>query len=314
MGYVTNRTELNCFRIVKKTLDELYSQLPGSDEERVGNIQNRLELLREEYKHLKFGMVPSYDNDLFKIYAYTYCYVAAHANIVYHLLNHESSQQLANAFVGREMKLSCIGGGPGSDLLGVLKFMQRTNKRGVLRFDIYDREENWTIPLATWRKLLPDVYHQFVSSVRFAALDVFDRKTWERYPKLLDADLFTVSYILSEIYFRRKGANTFFRYLFEKAKPGAFFLFIDNVLVPTHDWFDGLVREHNRYRTQGRIRIIHTSNSYPAQQYSFCIDSNECKEDLSPHYGRYYDKFGQIACPKLKSDIVFRICRKEGER
>lgn len=313
MVHVVDKMGLNCFRVVKGVLDELYNQLPAPSEERNTIIQNRLELFRDTYKSLRTGKVPSY-NDLFKTYAYTYCYVAAHANIVYNLLNLESSHELAGAFIEREIKLSCIGGGPGSDLLGILKFMQQNDKVGALRFDVYDKEENWTIPIRMWRKLLPDLYGQFIVSGRFATVDVNDSKSWKKYPKIWDADLFTISYLMSEVYSTKNDAEAFFKSLFEKAKPGSFFLFIDNILVPTHKWFDSLVEAHNQRGTQGHIRLINTSDNYPMQQYSFCIENNERKDDLIPHYGRYYDQFGLVSCPKLKSDVVFRICRKEKER
>jgi hypothetical protein len=313
MRYVVDKTGLNCFRLVKKALDELYDQLSVSSEEKNTIIQSRLELFRDEYKSLRSGKVPSY-NDLFKTYAYTYCYVAAHANIVYNLLSLESSQELAGAFTENEMGLACIGGGPGSDLLGILKFMQQSNKAGSLRFEVYDKEENWTIPLRMWRKLLPDVYKQFIVSGHFATIDVTNPASWRRYHRLWDADLFTISYMMSEVYSTKNEANAFFKSLFGIAKPGSFFLFVDNILVPAHKWFDDLVEEHNQSKKHGHIRLISTSDSYLAQQYSFWIENNECKDDLSPHYGRYYDQFGQVSCPKLKGEVVFRICRKEEER
>lgn len=304
MRYVVEETGLNSFRLIKKVLDELYCRLPSKEKDIL--IQNRLENLRYEYKGLDVGAVPSY-NDFFKNFAYVYCYVAAHANIVYELLNLKNSQELADAFDGNILKLSCLGGGPGSDIVGILKYVESKNKLATLNFCVYDREVRWRDSLSSVCNHLTS----FSIFPTFRMLDVTDVGTWMKHSELLDSDLFTMSYFMSEVYSRHNDANTFFKYLFEQAKLGSFFFFVDNILIPTHKWFDDLVKEHNHSRKQGRIRLINTSDWCQSQQYSFQMESNEYKEDLSPYYGRYSDRFGRASCPKLKADVVFRVCRKE---
>ena len=309
MRLIADETKLGCFRFVKKMLDALYERDATLSNNFDEVIQDSLNLLRIEYNNLKYGEVPSYNTNS-RNFAYIYCYLAAHANIMYNLLNLEDSKELANAFNGNTMKLSCIGGGPGSDFLGILKFLQCSNKTALLKFDTYDREENWFESLKMWRKLLPDVYTQFQVAARFAKLDVSNPVSWKQYPQLWEADLFTISYIMSEVFPIKEDANTFFLNLFEQAKSGAFFIFVDNISVPTHKWFDGLVEKYNHSGRKGHIRLINTSDWYPSQQYSFQMEFKERKEDLIPYYGRYYSQIGKILYPRLEAVVVFRICRK----
>ena len=197
-----------------------------------------------EYKELDVGKAPSY-SDLFTNFAYIYCYVAAHANIVYELLNLKNSQELARAFDGNIMRLSCLGGGPGSDIIGMLKYTESKNKLATLKFCVYDREVRWRDSLSSACNHLTS----FPILPTFKILDVTNVETWTKYPELLDSDLFTMSYFMSEIYSRHNEANTFFKILFEQAKLGSFFFFVDNILIPTHKWFDDLVEEHNQSGT-----------------------------------------------------------------
>jgi len=211
MSYVVGESELNCFRFIKKVLDELYNQLPPSPDGKDITIQRSLDRFRDEYSYLDIGEVPNY-NDYFKNFAYIYCYVAVHANIVYNLLNLDGSLELARAFDGNALKLSCVGGGPGSDFLGILKFLRQNKKEALLNFEIYDKEANWFESLKMWRKLLPDVYNKFQVSARFAMVDVCNPESWKKYPQLWDADLFTMSYMMSEVYSKKGEANVFFRH------------------------------------------------------------------------------------------------------
>src|SRR5205085_8729390 len=103
--------------LVKGVLDNLYEQLPDKDEYIKDDlIKKRLLCLREDYRNLINGIIPLYD-DLYKCFAYLYCYAAAHANVIYELI--KLSSNLWRLFNSDRVHMSCLGGGPGCDLLGV---------------------------------------------------------------------------------------------------------------------------------------------------------------------------------------------------
>ena len=60
--------------------------------------------------------------------AYVFTYLGAHADLVYQTLNGASPDSKA-IFNQPKVKIACIGGGPGSDLLGAVKFAERLKKQ-----------------------------------------------------------------------------------------------------------------------------------------------------------------------------------------
>lgn len=305
MGDVATNS-MTCFKILKIVLDKMYEQLPTGknyvDKDAV--IQERLDSLRDDYKKLIDGTIPKY-YDSYKRFAYLYRYVAAHANIVYELIN--LSIKLKNVFEMDEVNVSCIGGGPASELLGIQKFMKRTEKTTTIHYYILDRQDLWR---DYWHCICENLDSPFKASSSFQTFDVADSLTWSKFKKLWNAELFTLSFFMSEVFPIQERANVFFETMFEQAKTGAFFLFIDNISVGAESWFDSLVEKHNKSRKQGRIEVIRTSDSHESGQYVFQMEHQECKEDLIPFYGRYYDRFRKLSCPRLQANVVFRICRK----
>lgn len=285
--------ELRLFITVKKTLDLLYPDLP---DEKDAFVQQKLELLRENYKGLHRGNMPDY-SDLFTRFAYLYCYVPFHANVVYKLLN-RNSQEFAQVFNKSEINVACIGGGAGSDLLGILKYTLESGHKKIPRFQIYDRQNLWQDVLNNLKIICENSESRFFALQlkplpRVCALDATNFSEQEQLSELKEADLFTFSFLISELY-PKDAVNYFFQTLFEQAKPGAVFLFVDN--IHTNLWFDYSAESHIVTLDQGTEE--------------FCMDSTERLDHLSPHFGRYCDRNGFPSKPRLKASVVFRICRK----
>lgn len=121
--------------------------------------------------------------------------------------------------------------------------------------------------------------------------DVTQATSWENNSKYLSSDLFTMVYFLSEVYSLRDKAEAFFVNMFEKAKSGALFLFLDNNSPAFYEWFDEMVKKSPidvLEKFEGKIGIL---------------DYSEEKSDL----GEYWKKFDH---PKLGADAAYRICRR----
>lgn len=278
---------MNCFQIVKTVLDEIYAEIPGvQDGIRDGHIRSALSYLRQKYAKLLTDDAPiDYANPVNR-FAYVYSYVTCHANLVATRI--AEARMLRRLFNQPKVNISCIGGGPGSDFLGILKFMMQASKEATVKCFLLDGEERWG---ESWVDVDNKVDPTFRISTHFQRMDVTDANSWNCTQKFVrQSDLFTLTYFMSEVHKQKSLAEPYFNNLIEQAKPGALFLYIDNNRPEFYDWFDHLVTQHG-------LEVLDTK-SYVAQ-----MPFDEEKRDL----GIYYTKFGS---PKLEADIAYRLCRK----
>jgi hypothetical protein len=271
-------------QLIKLVLDQAYADMPCAAEgEKDEQIKGRLEMLSSTYRGLTRGPhVPIDYADPVTRFAYIYRYTIAHADYVMQLIRRHAT--LARLFDGPEATVSCLGGGPGSDFLGVMKHMLLGRKKGDLTCYIFDRERAWGDSWSDVAKVLDADFRVFPV---FQQLDVTSVATWQAYHKYLKADLFTLSFFLSEVWKIRSHAQPYFDHCLAKAKRGALFLYVDNNAPEFYGWFDGLAAKHG-------IQQLH------ADCGNMAFSNEEEKTDL----GRYYEKFGW---PKRESDVAFRV-------
>ena len=131
---------MTVFQIVKRVLDQEYQYLEGSPADRDKAVLNALSLLGKKYGNVLASGGPDL-SDATTRFAYIYRYSTAHANMVYEFIR--SSDVLSDLFDQEALTISCVGGGPGSDLLGVLKHFLSTTKKPKLYFYLLDKEEAW---------------------------------------------------------------------------------------------------------------------------------------------------------------------------
>lgn len=278
---------MNVFPLVKTVLDELYVRIPfESEEAKDEKILEMMRFLESEYPKLGQGVKIDY-RDITTRFAYIYKYVTAHANLVYQVIN--GSTNLAALFDQEKVNVTCIGGGPGSDFLGIIKFLMRSEKTPFLRCSLFDREQAWG---ECWNDVDEKLEAQLRISTFSQPFDVTDARTWADQSKYLRSDLFTMIYFMSEIYGMRSYADPFFSNLFENARQGALFLYIDNNAAQFYSWFDSLAEKHS-------LSVLQTGRLDMAVN-----DLSEEKTDLA----KYWEKFGY---PRIKANAAFRVCRKE---
>jgi hypothetical protein len=278
---------MKCFPLLATVLDEVWSQLPGSSEdEKKASVHTKEAYLHAHYSKLSSSSVALDYRDPATRYAYLSCYVASHANIVAHLIAQHGD--LASLFDRERVQITCVGGGPGSDLLGVLKYAAKVDKKPNLKFFLYDREQAWS---ESWSDVDDKVGRNI--STYFQPFDVTEASTWTQNAKYLSSDLFTMIYFASEIHRVRDAAAPFFEHLFDKAKTGAMFLYVDNASSVFFDWFDA--------RFKGRDIDVVASRD----DASIRLPNDEDKEDLGPHYHRIK------GYPKITANVAFRVLKKK---
>jgi hypothetical protein len=132
-------------------------------------------------------------------------------------------------------------GGPGSELLGVVKFIERLCQNGgsiELDFALVDSIPEWS---ETWKSLLKgleDTFRVEYGNDRqnwpirvhrsFLPLDLTKVKDFRQYATMFnDIDIFIFNYTVSEVAAYKDAFQEVFNYLVDKSSHDAYFLFID---------------------------------------------------------------------------------------
>ena len=229
---------MTVFQIIKRVLDQEYDDLGGSLSARDKAVTTALATLGKKYGNVLDAGGPDLSDPTVR-FAYIYRYTAAHANMAYELIR--KSDVLSELFDNDAVTISRVGGGPGSDLLGVFKYLLDTKKSPKLFFYLLDKEQAWG---ELWADVDQVTGPELNSSTNFRPLDVCDQKSWSSQRKFLRANLFTFVYFFSELYSQKDDATNFFDYMFDGAEKGARFLYIDFRDLRLTDWFDTLCKKH----------------------------------------------------------------------
>lgn len=113
---------------------------------------------------------------------------------------------MTEVFDSEEVHVSCIGSGPGSDLVGILKLMLKKDKRSRLYSSLCDRESTWG---DSWQHIERKIQEHIDLCSEFQKIDVTSREILQSDMKYLRADLFTLIFFVSEIYSFKKTPNIF---------------------------------------------------------------------------------------------------------
>jgi len=280
---------MQVFQLVKSVLDENYSKIPETQQKRDALICKQINALMKGYSALSSKNGVTYDEPSVR-FAYIYKYVTCHSNLVYQRI--QGCKALRSCFQGSQIVVSCIGGGPGSDLVGILKYISDLSnvedaKVPKLRCFILDGENAWA---DAWSDVDDKLETDSKISTYFIPMDVTNKSAWSQQSKYLGADLFSMIYFASEIYSKRHECAPFFKNLFAQMKPGALLLYIDNNSPCFTDWFDLLVKT-------GGLEVLQSDEKTAKMPF------DEEKTTL----GEYLDKFSSV---KLEANIAYRIWRK----
>jgi len=271
------------FEIVGETLDRSYGDIEDTEKDKL--ITKRLSELSAHYAKLLTTGGTSYSDEITR-FAYVFRYATAHADYLHQVVTY--SPDLRNALAGDAVTVSCIGGGPGSDVLGLLKYFLSSNKPQKLIFFILDRESAWG---ETWADLDATVSQDLHTSRNYMPMDVTVPASYQPFVKPFKANVFTMLYFLSEIYKYRASVNNFFDVCFSKMNAGAILVVLDFHDSNLEQWIDGCASKHD------------LETLMAMDDYGVTMTSGEEKSVIK----KYMDKFGY---PKLKAQVFFRIYRK----
>jgi hypothetical protein len=284
------------FERTKALIDQLYpiarKNIRDPKKEVHDIVKTRLKQLSHSYggKLLKDGRDPINYSFTTTHIAYAYRALSSHADWMYQLLE-SSCPHYPDLFDRRIVRISSIGGGPGSDLLAFEKFSAKCldDDVPVFAFSFFDREERWENVRDFLMKDLDDdmiehSYHfDITEDIPEQHLKVFEK-----------SDIITFSFFLSEVWsFNNEGSiSDNLSILINNAKAGCIFLYIDN----GGSEFSPLVEDE--FKRQDIEVVI--SKDHNRLLMSFDEQSNVL--------GEYKEKFGQS--PKLQGEVSWRVWRK----
>jgi len=286
---------MTLFELVKITLDELYKRAELQYQAQTdAEIKRRFTYLSDSYTRLSDpNRVPIDYKDPATRFAYVYRYVATHGDYVVQLLTRAAAVLGGSVFPKGTSRVSCLGGGPGSDILAILKYLADYRGREdvkKLKVFLLDKEQAWA---DTWDDLEEKLDAGCELRTSFQPLDVLN-PDWISQRHFLEADVYTLSYFVSEVYaLDGSGAvTTFWQRLFKEAKPGAVFLYDDNGTDDFNAYFDG------QWSKGGLELLASGSNESWTPRY----------EERADVLNDYKAKFS--AWPKLKGYLSYRVLRK----
>lgn len=278
---------MKCFKVVQKVLEDTYDEIGGDEDTRDGAITDAIRSLSSTYRNVLSSGGPDFTDPVTR-FAYVYMYVPSHAHWVHELIT--LSPVASSVFDEEKVRIACIGGGPGSDLVGILKFLdERDEEFPAIFCEIVDGCEDWK---ATWSDLGFSLDLPGNLNTDYIIHRVGDPGVWKRPNKFAKADLITFSFFVSEITHLGAPAWAYVEAVLAKAKPGAVILLDDNNDSRFIDPFDEIAK---------KLRFEFLVNDDGQRKV---YDPAERVDDL----GRFRRKFDYT--PRLTGNVAWRVLRK----
>lgn len=280
---------MKCFEVVKEVLEVTYQEIPGTDETRDRQITAAIHDLSSTYAMVLTGGGPDFSDPVIR-FAYVYTYVPAHSHWVSELIGW--TKEAEKIFESERIRIACIGGGPGSDLVGMLKYLdERGGEMPDIFCEIADGCELWK---RTWAEVAFALDRNIRLVTDYVTQRVGDPDVWTHPSQFEKSDLLSMNFFVSEIAHLGDAAWDYIEEVFKRAKPGAVLLFNDNNDSRFFQKFDEISSRvgWETLRAEAGTRKIY--------------DPGEKKDELSG----FREKFGRVS--KLSGKVACRVLRKPG--
>jgi len=280
---------MSCFELVCNVLDELWEAIPGAtDAEKAEQVKPKLNVLSQQYANLGDATPIDYSDPCTQ-FAYIFKYTATHGNFVYMLLG--EAKKFLPLPGQTDFRLTSLGGGPGSDLIGCLKFFDKLGAPNM-KFSTHnlDKEDDWRL---CWSKIVKTCSNTACADKlhgNFHTIDVTTSSTCTPNKNYMNANVFSMVYFLSEAIKAKDKSKEFLESFFQAIPEGAFVVFLDNNMPDVYGWFDELVKNDFESLITG--------------EQEWMPDIDEQKSKLK----KYIDLFAHN--PKINANLAFRVVRK----
>lgn len=279
---------MKCFDIVKTVLDETYKEIDNGDGTADARIRSAIDASSAQYVNKLMEEGGPNFTDAATRFGYVYSYVPAHAYWVYELI--EMSEPVQALFDSGKVRMTCIGGGPGSDIVGALKYIDEKKLSCKLFVEIIDGCEEWK---ATWSDVAYMLDLDAALHTDYVIHDVEDEATWLSRSGIAKSELITLNFFLSEIFHLGEVAKAYLTKMFGSAKTGALVLVNDNRTPELQQFIDAIAKSTG----------FATLNADEGVRKIW--DSSESRDSLKD----YSTKFGKSS--KLTGKMFLRIYQKQ---
>ncbi|XP_019617080.1 PREDICTED: uncharacterized protein LOC109464514 [Branchiostoma belcheri] len=205
---------------VKKALDKLFNA------HKIFKLEEGIQSFKYERTFIQFGYI--YKHAMFSARSLS---KVMHRSNVLNKLEEKSS-----------ITIACLGGGPGSDVLGVLDYFR--DFEGQLNIQLYDRKNKWGKCWKSLQAAIDEELHDPRVTVSFHDFDVTTAD--KNKPDIQDADVITMHYFMEEVYSEREKEEVkeCFDHIIQTAKPGALFLYSGMYMYQATDWVHRLLKDN----------------------------------------------------------------------
>jgi hypothetical protein len=221
--------------------------------------------------------------------AYVFMYVAGHADFLHSVLNRGREEGAFRGLKKPEIRVTSLGGGPGSDLLALVRILRmiRPNERPQrIRYRVLDKQPNWHEILQT---VAASQEGTFDIELVFESVDVTVPAQWRAVSCETD-DLLIMNFFVSEVCRLREAASVrgCMEHLLGSLAANSVVAFNDSSFRSCFEYFDSRVAA-----VGGFVRKVVESERLDAQP-----DFDEYFRDCMVRFGR---------TPKLGSSAAFRV-------
>lgn len=257
-------------------------------------VINAIEDLEGRYKQLRDRNRKLIDYASLPVQmAYAFKYVASHADFLAQVLDFAVLADANGPLTDRELRVTSLGGGPGSDLLALIKAVRSLSaehRPRAIRYRVLDKQPNWNEAL----KILAESQRASLEiELEFERIDVTIEADW-RDSTLENDDIVLMNYFVSEVCSLRESGSvkSCFRHLLGSMKQGSVLVYNDSSAYSFYSFFDDRVR-----LTGGFAQTVAEEDKLFVSEYDF----DDFYKDFMVRFDRN---------PKQHSSAVFRVLRR----
>jgi hypothetical protein len=278
---------MKCFQVVQNVLTSTFGQIQGSQEEKVSLVKACLRTISQKYRNaLLTEGGPDFADPITR-FAYVFLYVPVNAHWLYELIGW--SPDVQELFDKPKLRATCLGGGPGSDLVGILKYMDENGRQPALFCEIVDGCVDWK---STWSDLAFEIAWSSPVNTDYVIHHAGKNETWTSPWNIAKSDLITLNFFWSELVHLGAVAVEYLYFALNAAKPGALLLYNDN----GHSWFSDPFDEISK--ESGFQTILTGAGDRRVYDYG---------EQIAD-FGEFANMFDYN--PRLTGQLAWRVLRK----
>lgn len=276
---------------VLRGLDETGQEQYGDDWQ--AKLGARIEALAEEYRTLRNADRDLIDySDITSQAAYAFMYMAGHADFVSQILKKARATMGAALFGKKALSVTSLGGGPGSELLGLIDYLESSDE-GVTKIDYWVLEKE-----PAWKHLTKAVVDiasdQIEIKLHFICLDPSDDEKCGDI-SLEEDDLVILSFFISEVCATKYAASVraSLDHLFSTMPDRSLLLYNDSNAYSFYSFLNGRV---NAARKFNQFLEIEDELTVRSPKFTGMIKEYMTRTER---------------CPKLSSNAVAKVLRRE---